>query len=264
MRTIFSTTFAFTFAVAGTIVALPASAANDAASAAPFHRGQAISINLSNGLARGAGADPIVFDSFTSATGLTTTTGVPRTFMGGVFTSSGAGPQVDVTAIDVYPASTAAANYTNVRINIQLWNTYAAAGSPVFSSPASAVISADVGALAAAVNTFYPVTITLPTPVRLNSLANKGIAISYQVDTGSGLVVSDNMTSLLTYEGSVSVGTYVLNGGNGFFRNASGRTDYNFLSSDLRTFTGIDDAALGVILYGDATVPVTLQSFGVD
>ncbi|OJY97078.1 MAG: hypothetical protein BGP25_12305 [Lysobacterales bacterium 63-13] len=262
MRTILITTLAV--AVAGMIAASPASAANDAASTTSLQRGPSFSVNLSNGPLRGAGVDPVVFDSFTTAAGLTTTTGTPRTVMGGVVTTSGAGPEVDITAIDVYAASTATASYTNVRVNIQLWDIYTAAGVPVFSSPAGALITADLGPVQFTANTFSPVSLTLPVPVRLNSLANKGIAVSYQVDTGSGLAVTDAMTSLITYDGAVSVGTYVLNGGNGFFRNASNRPDYNFLSSDLRTFTGITDAAFGVILYGDATVPVTLQSFNVD
>lgn len=257
MHPVLTTTLAIV--VAGTIAASPAWAATPAT---PLKRGPSFNINLSDGPSRGT--DPIVYDSFTTAVGLTTTTGTPRSVMGGVVTLSGAGPQVDISAINVYAASTAAASYTNVRVNIQLWDTYTAAGVPVFSAPAGALITADLGPLVAALNTFSVVTVTLPAPVRLNSLTSKGVAVSYQVDTGSGLATTDNMTSLLTYNGAVSVGSNALNSGNGFFRNASNRSDYNFLSTDLRTFTGITDAGLGLILYGNASVPVTLQSFNVD
>ena len=209
-------------------------------------------------------SDPAVYDSFTTATGLTTTTGVPRSVMGGGFSAAGAGPQVDISKITVYMAATTAVAYSNIRVNIQLWDTAAAASTPVFGSAAGSLIVADLGAVSTTANTFNAVDVTLSPPVRLNSLASKGIAVSYQGDSGSGLATTDALTSLMTYGAPVSVGTNSFNGGNGFLRNASLRTDYNFLPSDLRTFSGITDVGFGVILYGNASVPVTLQSYSVD
>ena len=237
-------------------------AANDAVGQ-NLQQGPTISVSVGDAQPTGT-SDPVVYDSFTAATGLTTTTGTPRSVMGGGFTAAGAGPQVDISKITVYMAATSAVSYTNVRVNIQLWDTAAAASTPVFGSAAGSLIVADLGAVTTTANTFNAVDITLPSPIRLNSLANKGIAVSYQGDTGAGLATTDALTSLLTYDSPVSVGTNSFSGGNGFLRNASLRSDYNFLPSDLRTFTGITDVAFGIILYGNATVPVTLQSYSVD
>lgn len=243
-------------------VSSPSWAANDAVGLS-LQQGPTISVTAGDGQPTGT-ADPVVYDSFTVATGLTTTTGSPRTVMGGGFTAAGAGPEVDISKITVYMAATSAATYTNVRVNIQLWDTAAAASTPVFGSAAGSLIVVDLGPVTTTTNTFNAVDITLPSPIRLSSLANKGIAVGYQGDSGAGLVTTDALTSLLTYGAPVSVGTNSFNGGNGFLRNASLRSDYNFLPSDLRTFTGITDVGFGVILYGNATVPVTLQSYSVD
>lgn len=208
------------------------------------------------------GGETTVYDS--TSTTFTTTTGSPRTFIGGVANLVGAGPQVDITSIDVYMAATAAVNFTNVRARIQLWNTYTSSATPIFSNAAGAVIEADIGAFSSAANNYTIITINLPTPLRLNSLSGKGFAVSFQGDSGGGLAATDNLTSTMNYGGALPVGGNGIAGGNGFFRNASGRTDFNFVPGDLRTFTGIDDARPSLVLRGNADVPVSLQSFDVD
>lgn len=208
------------------------------------------------------GGETTVYDS-TSDT-FTTTGSTPRSFIGGVANLAGAGPQVDITSIDVYMGVTAAVNYTNVRARIQFWNTYSSSATPVFSNAAGAVIEADIGAFTSAANQYTIITINLPTPLRLNSLSGKGFAVSFQADSGGGLAATDNLTSTMNYDDGYAVGSSGIAGGNGFFRNASGRTDFNFLSSDLRTFTGITDVRTSLVLRGNADVPVSLQSFDVD
>lgn len=209
------------------------------------------------------GGDPVVYDSTTGAQ-FTTTTGTPRAYIGGAANITGPGPQVDITSIDVFMAATADVSFTNVRARIQFWDTYASAASPIYSAPAGAVVEADTGPLTTVTNTVSTITITLPTPLRLNSLTGKGFTVNFQGDTGGGLADNANLTVPLAINGAMAVGTSAVNAANGFYRNASGRTDFNFIPSDLRTFTGITDTRTALVLRGNASVPVTLQSFDVN
>ncbi len=217
--------------------------------------------HLQIGIPRGVG-DPVVYNS--TGGSFTTTTGVPRAYIGGAANIVGAGPQVDITSIDVFMAATAAGTYTNVRARIQFWDTYTAAGTPIFSAPAGAVITADTGPINTVINTVTTLTINLPSPVRLNSLTNKGFAVNFQSDTGAGLADDPNLTTPLSINGAQAVGTSAVNAGNGFYRNASGGTNFNFVPGDLRTFTGITDTRTSLVLRGNSSVPVMLQSFDVN
>lgn len=206
----------------------------------------------------------VVYDSFTGASP-TTTTGAPRTYEGGAFNMSGAGPQVDISSITVYMASPAGGTFTSFQARVQLWNTYTAASTPVFSTPAGATIVANVAGQTLAANTFLAITIPVSPAVRLNSLANKGIAVNFKGDSGAGLVDTDNLTGLLTVNTPPAVGTSAIAGGSGFYRNASSRTDFNFIPTDLRNFAApTTDAKLAVILSGTSTTPVSLQTFEVN
>jgi hypothetical protein len=246
----------FRMTVMAALLSVAASNAQSETPAGPLAMGQRIQVGAPRG------ADPVVYDS--TGGSFTTTTGVPRAYIGGAANLVGAGPQVDITSIDVFMAATAAVTFTNVRARIQLWDTYAPAGTPIYSAPAGVLITADAGPVTTVANTVTTLTITLPTPVRLNSLTGKGFAVNFQGDTGAGLADDANLTVPLAINGAQNVGTSAVGAGNGFYRNASGRTDFNFLSSDLRTFTGITDTRTALVLRGNASVPVSLQSFDVN
>ncbi len=190
--------------------------------------------------------EAVVYDS--TAPSVTLTGSTPHTFIGGAANLAGTDSQVDITSIDMFMGVVAAASYTNVRARIQFWDTYTAGATPVFSTAAGAVIEADLGPLNLTGGTAYTVTLNLPTPLHLNSLANVGFGVSFQGDTGSGLAVTDNLTSALSYGGAYIAGSSAISGGNGFYRNASGRTDFNFVPTDLRTFTGITDVRPSLVL----------------
>lgn len=208
------------------------------------------------------GADPVVYDS--TGASFTTTSGVPRAYIGGAANIIGAGPQVDITSIDVFMVATAAVSFTNIRARIQLWDTYTSAATPVYSAPAGVLITADMGPVTTVANTVVTLTITLPSPVRLNSLTGKGFAVNFQGDTGAGLADDVNLTVPLAVNGAQTVGSSAVGGGNGFYRNASGRTDFNFVPGDLRTFGTFTDTRAALVLRGNASVPVSLQSFDVN
>jgi hypothetical protein len=239
-----------------TVTAAGAGAAQNELSSAPLALGGHITVGAPRG------ADPVVYDA--TGASLATTSSTPRTYIGGVANIAGAGPQVDVSSVDVYMAAGAAVTYANIRARIQFWDAYAAASTPVFSSAAGAVIEADLGPQTLVANNVYTITLNLPTPLRLNSLNGKGFAVNFQSDTGAGLADDTNLTTALTYGAAQPVGTSAAGGGNGFYRNASGRTDFNFASTDARTFTGITDVRTMLVIRGNATVPVSLQSFNVE
>lgn len=198
------------------------------------------------------GGDVLVFDSFTGATNYTTTTGSPRTFMGLPFSASNAGgANPTITKMTVYLAynGTAAQTYNSLRIRVQLWDAWSSTGSPVFSTAVGGVIEADIaGPITLNPSTYSPITVTLATPVTLTGLTSHGFAINFQGDTGSGLASADQITALLRYGTSgVAVGSNGLPTSYGY-RNASARTDFNFLSTDARSF-GQTNEALVVQLF---------------
>lgn len=205
-------------------------------------------------------ADVLVLDSFSNATTYTTTAGSPRTFMGMPFNLDAAGgSDPAITKVVVYLAYTgsAAQAYNSIRVQFQLWDTWSSGGNPVFSNAAGSVLVADVpGPITLNPNTYSPITVTLGSPVSLSGLTGHGIVINFQGDTGAGLASSDNLTSLLRYgTNAVAVGANALTGYG--YRNATGRTDFNFAPSDARSF-GQTNEATAVQLY--ATAPLLAQS----
>lgn len=211
------------------------------------------------------GSDILVFDSFTGATSYTTTTGVPRTYMGmPIDLDAAAGSNPSITSMVVYLAysGTTAQVYNSLRVRVQLWDAWSSTGSPVFSTPAGSVIEADVaGPVTLNPNTFSPITVTLATPVPLSGLTGHGFAINFQGDTGSGLASADVLTSLLRYGTSpVAVGANGLPASYGY-RNASARTDFNFLSTDSRSFGQTNEATV-VQLYAAAVTLISQSITG--
>ncbi|QBB70621.1 hypothetical protein ELE36_09720 [Pseudolysobacter antarcticus] len=203
----------------------------------------------------------LLFDSFTGATTLTSTTTTPHTYMGVPLDLANASGTVQINQIVVYMVSTAAVNYTDVTVNLALWDVWSGAANPVFSSPSGGVVIADFGALSAAASNFYTLTIPLATPITLNGLTNHGIAVNYKGDTGTGLADTNSLTSLLRYGNAFAVGDNPLTGYG--YRNASGHTDLNFANTDSRSF-GQTLEGMALQLTGSSSTPVSLQSFSVD
>ncbi len=184
-----------------------------------------------------ASAQNVVFDSITGqlTPSLPTAT---RTYMGQGFTPALGGNFITGGSVNL--ASAATVNYTNLTLRIQFWGTFDSTGGGsatglVFSNPIGAPILFNAGAFAATANTFNTFTFTLGTPVALVGTGPFGITFSFQGDTGTGLASTDNLTTLVR-TGALAAGTN--NTGTapnfGYFRNASGRTDFNFQSNDFR------------------------------
>jgi len=197
-----------------------------------------------------------VFDGISGGPTFVVTGGLPRTFIGEPLNLGGvAGPSVYITGLDVILASQTPQFYNQVVLRVQLWNDVNTNSSPVFSNPASAVQTFDIGAQNL-FNNLYPFSFTFSTPILLSSTTNVGITLNWQGDTGSGLTSTDNLTSALRFNAPFAVGSPALSPPNyGYYRNASGGTDFNFLPSDMRTIGG-PNSAIALVLYTDTDLPI--------
>ncbi len=198
-----------------------------------------------------------LFDSFTGATyGLTAST--PRTFMGSPITPiDPLLTPIQITGGTLYMASVAAVSYTNIQANIQFYDTYASGSTPVYSGATGSIQAFSLGAVNTAAMTIYSIPVTFAAPITFAALTDRGYAVNYQGDTGTGLANTDNLTSVIRHTAAHAVGS---SSQNGYYRNASGRTDFNFDSGDLRSLgAGYTNQGIAIILQGNATFPVGLQ-----
>ena len=130
----------------------------------------------------------------------------------------------------------------------QFWNTYAAANTfESLLAPARATVLVDLGPITTAAGLIYTVDVTLPAPVTLTGAdtgTSWGWAPELPGDSGSGFgQMTERLTSLIT---SNTAGTWasgqILTGASpafGYYRNASGHTDFNFDSGDARSLAGV-------------------------
>jgi hypothetical protein len=168
-----------------------------------------------------------------------------RSFIGEAFNLAPTGSPVLITQMDTFLVSATATAYNDIQLRVQFWNTASNATSgagPVFSNPAGGPLVFDFGAFTTAAATAYTINgLTFASPVLLDGTTNLGMTMNWQGDTGTGLANTDNLTASVgvapTAAGSVTVG-----GGNGYYRNASGETDFNFAGTDGRSLGGSSTA----------------------
>jgi hypothetical protein len=211
---------------------------------------------------RAQAADVLVFDSFSNATNLTTTTGIPRTYMGFQFdldSAAGSSPMISRIVVYMAYAGTTAQSYSRLRVRLQMWDSWWWENDPVFSIPVDAVYVADVDqAVLMQPNTFVPINLDLPSPMPLTGLTSHGIAINFQGDKGSGLETSNDLTSLLRFGSNpIAVGANALPTSYGY-RNVGGQITFNHPHSDSRTFNESNEG-MALQLYV-TTAPVTVQT----
>lgn len=222
------------------------------------------------------GATVTIFDSFTGAATLTTTTGSPRTFIGSPFTvATGTGTTVQIDEATVFMASTATQSFSNgLVIRMQFWDDFdGASATAIFSTPAGGVQTFTVpGPVNLTVNTFTQINVVFTPPIVLNGLTG-GVVINYQGDNGAGPASNDSLTNLLRAQaepgsGTLAVGSFTPSGTFvapdwGFYRNVGNQTNFNHPNTDRRFFTGLDDILMTIQLRGTVT-PVELTGFSVD
>ena len=199
----------------------------------------------------------IIYDSQTGAT-ISFTSSTPHTFMGQGFTVADPGGPVEITSMSIVLVAATAVNYAATRINVEFWDTFNSASSPVFSNPLG-VESFTTAPITTVGPTGFTFTLTFGTPIPLTGLTNHGIAVNWQSDAGgTGTFIDDtNLTAALRISGSANISPGANNNtGSGYYRNASGETDFNFQSSDARTLGGVTNGGLVFKLTAaDVSVP---------
>lgn len=222
------------------------------------------------------GSAVTIFDSFTGAATLTTTTGSPRTYIGSPLTvAPGTGTDVQIDEATVYLASTATQTFSNgLVIRLQFWDDFDGSNvTAIFATPAGGVQTFTVpGPVTLTVNTFTTINLIFAVPITATGLA-VGLDINFQGDNGGGPASTDSLTNLLRAQpepgsGTLAVGSFTPSGTYtgpdwGFYRNVGNQTNFNHPSSDRRTFTGLDDILMAVQLRGLVT-PVSLTDFSVE
>lgn len=222
------------------------------------------------------GTTVTIYDSFTGAATLTTTTGSPRTFIGAPFTvATGTGTDVRIDEATVFMASTATQSFSNgLVIRIQVYDDFDGSNATaVFANPVGGVQTFTVpGPVNLTLNTFTQINVVFSPPLVLSGLQG-GVDINFQGDNGAGPASTDSLTNLLRAQaepgtGTLAVGSFTANGTYtgpdwGFYRNVGNQTNFNHPSSDRRTFTALDDISMAIQFRG-AVTPVELTGFSVD
>ena len=153
----------------------------------------------------------------------------------------------------------AAVTYANTKINVEFWDIYDPSGASgsVFSN-ALGVNAFTTGALTTTGAAALSFTLTFATPVALTGLVNHGLAVNWQSDAaGTGTFVNDTLlTEGLRTTGSANIAPGAnVTPSSGYYRNASGATNFNFLTSDARTLTGVTNGGLVFTLTSVSAVP---------
>jgi subtilisin-like proprotein convertase family protein len=202
-----------------------------------------------------------LLDTITGADTSTFTGSTPRTYMGDGWTNNtipAGSTSVQITGLTLYMVSATTQAYTDVVARIQFWNTYNQAATPVFTNPSGPLISVDLGPLNLTANTFTAIPVTLATPLTLpgGPGTNWGFAQNFQGNTGTGLMDTTNLTSLITAHSNGLYSTGQITTGTapafGYYRNASARVDFNFDSTDARTLAGLNAQGIGIVIFGNA------------
>jgi hypothetical protein len=190
-----------------------------------------------------AQAQVIVYDSISDLASFTTTGSVPHTYMGQAFnTTSDGGPTPTITAMKLGIFIIGAHTYADVHARVQFWGTFdptATGTTSAFSNPVGSPTVFDLGPITTTGNAAGSFTLTFPVPVTLPGTTNLGIGVNFQTST-DGVTFADDTnvpTAMRTPldTAPIPVGQNITSGGNEYYRNASGRTDFNFNANDARS-----------------------------
>ncbi|WP_386070736.1 hypothetical protein ACFJIW_08865 [Tahibacter sp. UC22_41] len=211
-------------------------------------------------------AEVLVFDSFTGATNYLAENRSPRTFIGMPLNLSGAvGTTPAISRIVVYLAYTGATaqTYTSLRVRFAMFGSWSSGSNPVFSDVVS-LSQADIpGPITLNPSTTTPINLLIDPPIALTGVNAHGITVNFQGNTGSGLVSTDNLTSLLrSGTNPVGVGANPMPSGYGY-RNLIGQTNYNFAPSHASSFA-LANEAMALQLYATTGLGQSITDFAAD
>jgi hypothetical protein len=173
---------------------------------------------------------------------------------------------ITITGLTFYVHSTQNESYTKIIARFAFWNRYNGGTDPIFSD--GTVVTFDLGPQSFSAGSKNRFSVTLPAPVTLTGGPGTnwwGVTQNVQGFTprGTGPDTSD-LAPVVVYRtsGNYPAGTITAPGvlpNFGYFRNQSGRTDFNFNRNDGFFFSGsgFNAQGLGIIISGTAnTGPV--------
>jgi hypothetical protein len=186
---------------------------------------------------------------------VTATGSTPNTFMGAAYTL--AAGTTAITGFDLFPANLSGTTFTALKMNVYVWGNVntgtVSAANPAFSnllgnfSVTSAVDTYPTGSF------FSFEGVTLNTPISLTG-TTIGLTFNIQGSTdGVNFSTVNSLTSLITYGAAPTVGS---NPASGYYRNASGETNGNFISGLRSLSGGATNQSLAVRVYGDVVTAV--------
>jgi hypothetical protein len=227
--------------------------------ASPRCGGNFIALPAGNPAPASPQANTLVLDTFTNAPGLAVSGVNPRSYMGDPFNAADPGGPLEITQIVFYMSSSIDRTFSDgLCLRIQFWDNYNGTSDPVFSNAAGGVNLFTIpGPASLSANAFYAITATLSTPLSFVDLINNGFVVNYQGDNGTGCADTDTLTSLIRYvdkpdEAPLPVGSIPLPPPDwGYYRNASGLTNFNLNSTDLRGISGTNSNAIAIKLYAN-------------
>ena len=213
----------------------------------------------------------VVYDGIQGVATASATGSTPRTYVGQPFNiqDPGGGAPVAITQLVIRGFVSGAQSFTETRMRVQFWDTFdpgATGTALIFSNPNAAGIQTQLtGPITTTGSASRTFTFDFSSsPIILNSLTNLGISANWQSFDGSGFVDNTNLTIGLRNASfpAMTVGTN-LAPSNGFFRNASGLTDFNFQADDARTLTGVTTGGIVFSLTGETIPePASVAVFG--
>ena len=213
----------------------------------------------------------VLYDGISDVTAVGVGNNAGNTFMGeglalDVGSFSAALNQISSFEVAIANVSGAAIS-APVRLNMWLYQTFdpsSIAPAQVFSNqlgtPGSPTFTFDFANISLANNTYGTTTLTLGAPVTITPTSGTamGIALNWQMDQGAGFVNVPGVTTLVrggAGQPPPTVGTNLTGTAPifGYFRNASGEVNGNFLSTSVRQIG--DNSGLFMRINGPDPIP---------
>ena len=203
-----------------------------------------------------ANAQAIMYDGLNAGTNITFTGSNPRTYMSQAFSVTDPTATPTIGTVRVVLVAGAAVNFANTRIRVTLWDTYdpAATGAATVFSNSLGTFNFTTGPVTSAGAASFVFTLGLGAGVPLTGLTNHGISFNWQSDAaGTGAFIDNSLLTTALRTGAtgspppaLTLGSN-LNPAGGYFRNASGLTNFNATAGDARSITNVGGLAFELI-----------------
>lgn len=196
--------------------------------------GRAVSLDASVASGPGSG-DVTVLDTASGAT-CTYTSAIPRTHFGLPFAAADPGVALAITGMEVHFVSVTGQAWENVRIRAQFWEYMNPGLDPLFVTAAGPLQEISIGARQFITRNAYSETIQFSQPITFETSSYHGLALSIQGQVNGQYVDTDALTPCLRLGTPFTVGSVALTPNDyGYYRNAYGMTNFNFLQAEWRS-----------------------------